>query len=132
MEAKIEEDEVKSCMNDLIDNVEKAGQLSKKMPSFRKRPINKTTWIVNKRKKPHESGQEHVYNKRKLIPATKIVSKKDCAIKFKCNCTQKTDRETQESIFMAFYKLDTNSKHSFIAQTTVCSSVVGTKKSSNS
>ena len=29
---------------------------------------------------------------------------------------------------MAFYKLDTNSKHSFTAQTTVCSLVAGTKE----
>ena len=29
---------------------------------------------------------------------------------------------------MAFYKLDTKGKHSFIAQTTVCSSVAGTKE----
>ena len=48
-EEKIEE-EVKSCMKDLIDNVEKAVQPSKKRPNFRKRPINKPTWIVNKRK----------------------------------------------------------------------------------
>ena len=44
------EEEVKSCMKDLIDNVEKAVQPSKKRPNFRKRPINKPTWIVNKRK----------------------------------------------------------------------------------
>ena len=29
---------------------------------------------------------------------------------------------------MGFYKLDTNGKHSFIVQTTVCSSVAGTKE----
>ena len=29
---------------------------------------------------------------------------------------------------MAFYKLDTNSKHSFTAQTPVCSLVAGTKE----
>ena len=29
---------------------------------------------------------------------------------------------------MAFYKFDTEGKHSFIAQTTVCSSVAGTKE----
>ena len=29
---------------------------------------------------------------------------------------------------MAFYKLDTNRKHSFTAQTTVCSLVAGTKE----
>ena len=29
---------------------------------------------------------------------------------------------------MAFYKLDTKGKHSFIAQTAVCSSVAGTKE----
>ena len=81
-------------MKDLIDNVEEAVQPSKKRPNFRKRPINKPTCIVNKRKKAHESGQEHVNNKGKLIPAKKIVSKKDCAIKCKFNCTRKIDRET--------------------------------------
>ena len=39
-EKKIKE-EVKSNMKDLIDNVEKAVQPSRKRPSFRKRPINK-------------------------------------------------------------------------------------------
>ena len=126
MEEKIEE-EVKSCMKDLIDNVVKAVQPSKKRLNFRKRPINKPTWIVNKHKKAHESGQEHINNKGKLIPTRKIVSKKYCAIKCKFNCTQ-NNRETQESIFMAFCKLDTNGKHSFIAQATVCSSVAGMKE----
>ena len=70
-EEKIEE-EVRSCMKDLINNVEKAVQPSKKRPNFRKRPIDKPTWIVNKRKNAHESGQEHVNNKRKLIPAKKL------------------------------------------------------------
>ena len=121
-------EEVKSCTKDLIDNVEGAVQPSKKKPNFRKRPINKPTWIVNKCKKAHESGQQHMNNKEKLIPAKKIVSKKGCAIKCLFNCTQKIDRETQGSIFMAFYTLDTNGKHSFIAQTTVCSSVAGTKQ----
>ena len=57
------EEEVKSSMKDLIDNVEKAVQPSKKRSNFRKQPINKPTWIVNKRKKAHESGQEYVNNK---------------------------------------------------------------------
>ena len=34
-------------------------------------------------------------------------------------------------MFMAFYKLVTKGKHSFIAQTTVCSSAAGTKESLN-
>ena len=46
------------------------------------------TLIVNKCKKGHESGQEHVNNKGKLIPTEKIVSKKDCVIKCKFNCTR--------------------------------------------
>ena len=50
---KIEE-EVKSWMKDLIDNVKKAVQSWKKRPNFRKCPINKPTWIVNKRKNAHE------------------------------------------------------------------------------
>ena len=77
-EEKIEE-EVKSCMKDLIDiidNVERAVQPSKKRLNFRKHPINKPTWIVIKRKNVHESGQDHVNNKEKLIPAKKIVSRK--------------------------------------------------------
>ena len=85
---KIEE-EVKSCMKDLIDNVERAVQPSTKRPNFRKRPINKPTWILNKRKEAHGSGQEHVSKKGKLIPTKKIVSKKGCTIKFKFDCTQK-------------------------------------------
>ena len=125
-EEKIEE--VKSRMKDLIDNVEKAVQPLKKRPNFRKRPITKPTWIVNKRKKAHELGQDHVNNKEKLIPVKKIVSKKDCAIKCKFNIIQKIDRETQVSIFIAFYKLETNGKRSFIAQITVYSSVVGTEE----
>ena len=50
-------------MKDLIDNVERAAQPSKKRPNFRKRPINKPIWIVNKHKKAPESGQEHVNNR---------------------------------------------------------------------
>ena len=33
-------------MKDLIDNVENAVQPSKKRPNFRKRRMNKPTWIV--------------------------------------------------------------------------------------
>ena len=53
---------------------------------------------------------------------------KKTAIKCKFNWIQKINRETQENTFMAFYKLNTNGKHFFIAQTTVCSSVAGTKE----
>ena len=109
-------EEVNSFMKDLIDNVETAVQLSKKRPDFRKCPINKPTWIINKHKDAHGSGQEYLNNKGKLIPAKKIVSKKDIDIKCKFNCTKKIDRETQESIFMAFYKLETNDKHSLKQQ----------------
>ena len=83
------EEEVKSCVTDLIDNVEKAVQPSKKRPNFRKRPMSKATWIVNRCKKANESGQEHVNNKGKLILAKKIASKKDCTIKCKFNSMQK-------------------------------------------
>ena len=83
------EEEVKSCMKDLIDNVEKAVQPSKKRPNFRKYPINKPTRFVNRCKKANESGQDHVNNKGKLILARKIASKKDCTIKCKFNSTQK-------------------------------------------
>ena len=38
-EKKIEEED-KYCMKDLIDNVERAAQPSKKRPNLRKRPIN--------------------------------------------------------------------------------------------
>ena len=76
----------------------------------------------------HESGQEHVNNKGKLIPATKIVSKKDCAVKRKFNCTKKLDTETQESTFLALYRLGTNGQYSFIAQATICFSVAETKE----
>ena len=114
-EEKIEND-IKSCIEDFLDNVEKAVQPSKKRPNFRKRQINKPGWIVSKRKKAHQSGQEHVNNKGKLIPAKKIVSKKDCAAKCKFECTTKIDKETQENIFTEFYKLDNNGKHAFIAQ----------------
>ena len=103
-------------------------QPSKKRPNFRKRRINKPSWIVNKRKKTHESGQEHVNNKGKLIPATKILSKKDCAVKRKFNSTKKIDTETQESIVLALYRLDTNGQYSFIAQATICFSVAETKE----
>ena len=100
---------------DLIDNVERVAQPLKKRPNFRKRSINEPTWIVNNRKKAHESGQEHVNNKGRLIPVKKIVSKEECAIKCKFNCTQKIDRETQRITFMVSYNFDTNGKHSFIA-----------------
>ena len=42
-------------------------------------------------------------------------------MKYKFNCTQKIDRETQESISMALFELGTNGKYSFVAQTAVCS-----------
>ena len=49
-------------------------------------------------------------------------------MKYKFNCTQKIDRETQESIFMALFELGTNGKHSFVAQTTVYSWVAAAKE----
>ena len=75
MEEKIEE-EGKSFMKDLIDNIETAVQPSKKRLHFRNLPINKSTLIVNKHEKTHKSGPEHVNNKGKLISAKSIVSKK--------------------------------------------------------
>ena len=87
-EKKIEEED-KSCMKDLIDNVERAAQPSKKRPNLRKRPINTPIWIVNKHKKVLELGQEHVNNKGKLLPAKKIASKKGCAVKYNFSCTHK-------------------------------------------
>ena len=36
-------EEVKSCTKDLIDNIERAVQPSKKRPNFRKRPISNPT-----------------------------------------------------------------------------------------
>ena len=72
------EEEVKFCMKDIIVNVEKTVQPSKKRSNFRKGPINKPTSIVKKCKKVHESGQEQINDKGKLVPAKKNASKKDC------------------------------------------------------
>ena len=43
----------------------------------------------------------------------------------------KIGKETQENMLMEFYKLDTNKKHSFIPQTTICFFVSGNKKGCN-
>ena len=88
------EKDVKSCVNDLLDKVEKT---TKKL--YRKRPINKNDWVVTKRKKAHEEGKEHTNGKGKVIAAKKIVSMKNCQNKCKFNCALNIDKETQEKIF---------------------------------
>ena len=112
------EKDVKSYVNDLLDKVEKA---TKKL--YRERPINKNDWVVTKSKKAHEEGKEHTNGKGKVIAAKKIVSTNDCQNKCKFNCALKIAKETQEKIFGDFYKLNTNGKHAFILQTSICSSV---------
>ena len=62
-------------MKDLIDKAEKVVQLPKKRQIFRKCPINKPISIINRCKKAHESGQECINNKGKLMTTKKIVSK---------------------------------------------------------
>ena len=47
----------------------------------------------------------------------------------KFNCAQQIEKESQEMIFTESYKLGTNGKHSFIARTSVCSSVSENKES---
>ena len=120
------ENAVKSCVKDLLDNVEKEMEISKK-PNVRKRQTNKSEWVVSKRQKAVQSGKEHTNNQGKFISAKKIVSKKDCAAKCKFDCLSKIDKETQETIFLQFYKLESNAKHAYIAQTTVCSSTAAEK-----
>ena len=106
-------------MKDLVDRVEKKVQTK---VLFRKRPSNQENWQITKRKKAHESGQEYRNHKGKLIAVKKVQIKKDCKNSCKFNCAQKIEKEIQDLIFEEFYKLDTNGKHSFIAQTSVCSS----------
>ena len=117
------EKDVKSCVNDLLDKVKKA---TKKL--HRKQPINKNDWVVTKRKKAHEEGKEHTNGKGKVTAVKKIVSTKDCQNKCKFNCALKIDKERQKKIFGDFYKLNTNGKHAFISQTSICSSVSGESK----
>ena len=93
-----------------------------KRHNVRKRKTDESGWIVSKRQKAVQSGKEHINNKGKRIPAKKIISKKDCTAKCKFDCFSKINKETQENIFLQFYKLDNSAKHAFIAQTTVCSS----------
>ena len=127
-ENEIEKD-VKACLNDLLDDVEKKSIEPSKRLNVRKRKTDQSQWVVTKRQKAVESGKEHINNKGKTIPAKKIVLKKDCAAKCKFDCCSKIDKETQESIFLQFYKLDREQKHAFIAQTTVCSSTAAEKTS---
>ena len=116
-------------MKDLIDSVEENVKSLEKKTLYRKRPISKANWKITKRRKAHESGQEYTNHKGKLIAAKTIKVKKDCMNSCKFNCAQHIEKESQEMIFTEFYKLDTNGKHSFIAQTSVCSSVSGNKES---
>ena len=108
-------------MNDLLISVEK--KLLNEKPTkklTRKRSINKDQWMKNKRKKAHQSGEKYVNSRGKLVEAKTIISKKDCS-NCKNQCAEKISKEAQEKIFMEFHRLDTNGKHSFISQTTVCS-----------
>ena len=90
------EQEVKSCLDNLLDKVEKELK-SKKL--FRKRTKKQSDWLISKRKRASESGLEHTNNKGKFIPTKKIRNKKDCKNSCKFQCSERIDKETQESIF---------------------------------
>ena len=121
--------EVEASVKDLIDSVEENVKSLEKKTFYRKCPISKANWKMTQHRKAHESGQEFTNHKGKLIAAKTIKVKKDCMNSCKFNCAQHIEKESQEMIFTEFYKLDTNGKHSFIAQTSVCSSVSGNKES---
>lgn len=53
------EKDVNSCLEDLLENVEKAAK-PRKRPNVRKRQIDSSTWIVSKRQKAVQAGKEHV------------------------------------------------------------------------
>ena len=119
--------EVKECIEKLLNDVEKVTQKAEKTLT-RKLSLNQQDWERNKRKRAHQSGKAYINSRGKFVQAKDIKSKKDCNSGCKFKCCEKVNKVTQEKIFLDFYKLDSNGKHSFINQTSVCTSITNKKR----
>ena len=106
--------EVKECVEQLLNDIEKVTKKTERKLT-RKRSLNPQDWEKNKRKRAHQSGDAYVSSRGKLIQAKEIKVKKDCNYSCKFKCCEKVNKATQNKIFLDFYKLDTNGKHSLLS-----------------
>ena len=88
----------------------------------RKRTTNTANWARNVQKLAHQSGKEYINIRGKYIEAKKRNVEKSCDKNCKLQCSTNIPDATLEKVFLDFYKKDTNAKHDYINQTTVCAS----------
>ncbi|CAH1998703.1 unnamed protein product [Acanthoscelides obtectus] len=85
----------------------------------RKRTRDPKSWAHNIRKEKYDRGMEYVSSRKKLRPARKIVTKKDCLNRCHFKCATKLTEDDRKDIFSNYYKLDANEKRMFILNTTI-------------
>lgn len=90
---------------------------AKKLTRIRQRHTGK--WACNIRKECFDRGEEYISVRKKLVPARKIQTKKDCLDKCIYKCAQKVSENQRKEIFSNYYKLDAKEKKMFILNTTV-------------
>lgn len=97
----------------------------------RKRIRNPEKWACNIRKQKFDRGLEYISTRKKLRPARKIISKKDCTEKCIYKCAKKISEEDRNQIFTDYYKLDAKEKRMFILNTTERSNPERRRKGKN-
>lgn len=96
---------------------EKDGEAKEKRLS-RKRTRNPDKWACNIRKENYDRGLEYITSRKKVRPARKIETKKDCIAKCLYKCGKKISEEQRKEIFENYYKLNAKEKRMFIVNTT--------------
>lgn len=84
----------------------------------RKRLRNPKKWACNIRKEKFDKGLEYVSSRKKITPARKIQTKKDCYEKCIYKCSRKLSEEDRKKIFSHFYELNAREKQIYILNTT--------------
>ncbi|CAG9773293.1 unnamed protein product [Ceutorhynchus assimilis] len=112
-ENEMELDLLEQAEDEKVDEEEPA----KKLTRIRQRHAEK--WASNIRKECFDRGEEYISVRKKIVPARKIKTKKDCLNKCIYKCAQKVSENQRREIFSNYYKLDANEKRMFILNITV-------------
>lgn len=123
------------CADEVILNeTERAkpprSDLSKKLK--RKRQRNPSTWKSNVRKTAHDSGKEYISVRKKVVPAKRIKTVKDCQTKCMYKCQQLITEDERKHIFEHYYTLNEHGKRLFLLATSKQFSAERRRKNKNS
>lgn len=98
----------------------------------RKRSRNPEKWLCNIRKEKFDRGLEYLSSRKKIRPARKIETRKDCLNKCLYKCSRKIGTEERNNIFSNFYLLNAREKQIYILNTTESSNPERRRKGKNS